>query len=1161
MSDDIASLVIEVKSEGVDKAKKSLADLSNQGQKTERSLGNVSSGAKSADSALAGMAGSVKSLIGAYAGLAGVIGFSKISDEYTKFNAQLKIATGTQREFSQALKDVNAIATSTQSSISSISTLYARLNASLKDVGVSQESVAKITETVGLSLKVAGASAAESSSAMLQLSQAFSSGVLRGEEFNAMMESAPSLMRALAESIGVPVGKLRELAAEGKITSDVLTKAFADDSLLEKFRGQAREVETISGNLEVLQNTVVNIAGTFSKKTGIVDLFTTAIKDLNSTLMVLAGISKLDFKLEKFLPEYQKFSQKMKSESLPKNNGGSLGSILPQGARIDGVLPRIDIGNIGDADVAYTKLKATLDAFVKANPLKDDIEKQKEYAKNLSIINELESKGLLSIQEAGRYRAQLNDEITKGNKSKNDVLSKQRDEALKSIQDSINEEQDRLQSKFEFEKMWQEKLDKQKADAYKKQLEYVNSLEKIANENFANAQKEYIEAEKERVRAFEKSAAEIKSIFLKGFSDMIRGGKGSWKTFTKELVVNFKTAVADAIYKMFAQPFVVKILASLTGLTASGAAGAVDILGTNGIAGGSIFSTISEGLSSLNTNVVGSIEKLGAFLSNGNGGLADRIGGALGQYSTQIASALTFAPAVLSLLKGDIKSAAFQGAGAGIGLALGGPVGGAIGSFIGGAVGGLFGKSKAKRPVYIGSASSTYDGRDLSTTFGDLSGQPKHVKSLGANANLESVNKAFSQSLGALLGGFGESQKITTSIRLWKRKAALGWFDASFGDGSNISLFSDLGRGDASAAFQVFFNRVLGEGIVTAIQRTKLPDGIKSLFSGLSDPAQVTNMINASLALNQAQSELANRFGLTVDQAGRVSKSTGLAGDELAKFATTLAQSASAFKTVGDVLVEAKAQLSEGLGGNVPASLKDFDNVLKGIDKTTQSGIDSFLAMFSLREQFVAFTSSLNQLKGGVNTALLGIVSDSEKQAMLNADLATVFAELGRDVPGSVEELIALGKSIDFTTKEGIDLAAVFPSLVTAFVNTKGAVDDLMNSLRDVENFKTIVDFNRYKGLAQNYGTQFANKYIDGQQVAYGSSNNTSVSLPQVTASNNTTISTSDPNLLQAIQTLSAKVDALQLEASKTAIQSKRAADVLVNVSPNGNAIQTEAVV
>ena len=614
---------------------------------------------------------------------------------------------------------------------------------------------------------------------------------------------------------------------------------------------------------------------------------------------------------------------------------------------------------------------------------------------------------------------------------------------------------------------------KKEAEAYKDKLEQLDKLQKVANDNFDKAQTQAAKLEEDRQKDFEKTVDGINQVFREGFANMVNGGKGTWKSFTKSLITTFKTTVADQIYRMLAQPFVIKLVASIMGIGISGAASAgtaalsLDTL--TGTGSNSLLGTISDGLSSLNTNVVGSIQNLGAFLSTGNGGLGDTIGGALGQYANEIATGLSFAPAVLSLLKGDVKSAAFQGAGAAIGTIIGGPVGGAIGSFLGGAVGGLFGGKKPKHPVYITEASSTYQDGKLTSNFSTLAGAGKEVHQLGANDSVTSVSKAFSASLSTLLTGFDFDGKILSNMKLWKRKAAIGFFDAIF-DGGKINLKTDLGRGDTTEAFNRFFEEVLSTGIVKAIQNTKLPEGIKMLFADLTDSKTVNSMINASLALNAAQAELASRFSLTVDQAGKVSKATALEGDELVAFVNKLATAASSFRSVGDILLDTKAKLNEGLGGSVPDTLKDFDNILKGIDKTTQAGIDSFAELFSFRDQFIAFTSTLNGLKTGVRGSIFSMSSDAEKQAMMQEDLAKLFGELGMNVPGSVEELINLGKSIDYTTKEGLDLAAVFPSLVTAFSSAKQQTDALATSLEslDTSRFKTLVDFTRAQRYVDN---------------------------------------------------------------------------------------------
>jgi len=309
MADDIASLGIKVETGQVDKAKRSLADLAAQGGKTEQSLKGVGDGSASAASKVdkyadstkkaaketEGLAGSLKATIAAFVSIQGAVGLGRIADEYTKFSAQLKLATRSQQEFAEAYSNSIRIARTSQSDIAGVGTLYARLNNSLRELGATQRQVADISETVALSLKVSGAGAAESASAMLQLSQAFGSGVLRGEEFNAVNEAAPGLLRALAESLKVPVGALREMASNGKLTSDVLANAFKDPALLENLRKQAKEVVTLSSSFTGLRNELTIAVGEFDKATGISSALASAISGLakNADLLVpiLGGLA------------------------------------------------------------------------------------------------------------------------------------------------------------------------------------------------------------------------------------------------------------------------------------------------------------------------------------------------------------------------------------------------------------------------------------------------------------------------------------------------------------------------------------------------------------------------------------------------------------------------------------------------------------------------------------------------------------------------------------------------------------------------------------------------------------------------------------------------------------------------------------------------------
>jgi len=159
--------------------------------------------------------------IGIGAGLAEII---KMADEYAKFTAQLRLASTSVADYAASYEAVKRIAKTSQQDLASTGGLYARIANGTRELGTTQKQVAAITETVNLALRVSGATATESTSAQLQLSQAFASGTLRGEEFNAVNEAAPRLMKALADGMGLPVGALKAMAGEGQITSNIMAR-------------------------------------------------------------------------------------------------------------------------------------------------------------------------------------------------------------------------------------------------------------------------------------------------------------------------------------------------------------------------------------------------------------------------------------------------------------------------------------------------------------------------------------------------------------------------------------------------------------------------------------------------------------------------------------------------------------------------------------------------------------------------------------------------------------------------------------------------------------------------------------------------------------------------------------------------------------------------
>lgn len=265
--------IIQMRVEGADTSQRQVDAVS-------QSMTRMSDTVQNAQAKLTQLAAAV----GIGGGLSYIIA---MSDQYTKFTAQLRLATTSQAAFSQAMQDVKRISTVAQSSLGETGTLYARIANGTRELGVSQKQVANITETVSLALKVSGATAQESSSAMLQLSQSFASGTLRGEEFNAVNEAAPRLMKALADGMGVPVGALKEMASNGQITSKIMAETLP--AALESLRNEATKIQTISGALQVLKDRAMEFTAVRSQDNGMVAGLTAAIGLLADNLVLVTG--------------------------------------------------------------------------------------------------------------------------------------------------------------------------------------------------------------------------------------------------------------------------------------------------------------------------------------------------------------------------------------------------------------------------------------------------------------------------------------------------------------------------------------------------------------------------------------------------------------------------------------------------------------------------------------------------------------------------------------------------------------------------------------------------------------------------------------------------------------------------------------------------------
>lgn len=192
--------------------------------------------------------------------------FLGIADQAKQLSAQLKLATENFGDFGKAQADVFRISQDTRTDLEATTRLYAAFARSANELGINQDQVARITQTVGESFKISGASATESSQAIRQLVQAFQSGVLRGDEFNSIMENAPRLAKLLSDSLNVPIGSLRAMAEEGQLTSDKLVKALSDKRFTDELDRQFKEIPvTFDDAMTRVRNAAIKTFGEFDR--------------------------------------------------------------------------------------------------------------------------------------------------------------------------------------------------------------------------------------------------------------------------------------------------------------------------------------------------------------------------------------------------------------------------------------------------------------------------------------------------------------------------------------------------------------------------------------------------------------------------------------------------------------------------------------------------------------------------------------------------------------------------------------------------------------------------------------------------------------------------------------------------------------------------------
>lgn len=193
--------------------------------------------------------------------------FVQTSDEITRLNGRVRLATTSAQEYRTAQEAIYKISQANATGLSETATLYARLADPVRKLGGSTREATAITEAMATALRISGATGAEASSAILQFSQAMASGVLRGEEFNAVNEAAPRVMTALEAALGKTRGELRQMAEQGELTADVVANALM--SQLGALQSEAQQMpDTVGMAWQRMKNDVALFVGDVNSASG-----------------------------------------------------------------------------------------------------------------------------------------------------------------------------------------------------------------------------------------------------------------------------------------------------------------------------------------------------------------------------------------------------------------------------------------------------------------------------------------------------------------------------------------------------------------------------------------------------------------------------------------------------------------------------------------------------------------------------------------------------------------------------------------------------------------------------------------------------------------------------------------------------------------------------
>jgi len=250
-----------------------------------RDLNNLEKSIGSIDRNVKGLTNAFKSLavgIGAaFAATSVTRGINRTTDSLTSMENRVALVTGRTKELNTTLDKLYNISRRTGQPVDLAAETFNRFGLALQGAGKSSEDILKAVESVNKSIAISGGSVESARAALTQLGQGLASGTLRGEELNSVLEQAPRLAQAIADSMGKPRGALRKLAEQGELTTSVVFDALLSQS--EKLNHEFSTLEITSAQaMTTLKDQVGRVTGEISKQLNITSSYTDKILRLSS---------------------------------------------------------------------------------------------------------------------------------------------------------------------------------------------------------------------------------------------------------------------------------------------------------------------------------------------------------------------------------------------------------------------------------------------------------------------------------------------------------------------------------------------------------------------------------------------------------------------------------------------------------------------------------------------------------------------------------------------------------------------------------------------------------------------------------------------------------------------------------------------------------------